>query len=189
MRHRNHKFQLGRKKEHREALMANLAAALFTHGRIRTTLAKARALRPFSEKIVTLAKEARSASPERALYLRRLAIARVRDRAAVRLLFDERAEEFANRPGGYTRIYKLADRRIGDAAEMALIELIPAADEGHRKPRRKSSKAARPVPAAASAGVDEEPTATGEADPPESPDETVSGQSAAESSDARKAAE
>ena len=139
MRHRKHKHQLGVKKEHRLALIANLAAALLNHGRIQTTLAKAKALRPFVEKVITLARKANGASTERALYLRRLAIARVRDKSAVHLLFDKRVEEFLTRDGGYTRIYKVGTR-VGDGAEMALIELIDKDDEGYRKSRRRGRK-------------------------------------------------
>ncbi len=82
--------------------------------------------------------ELEKASPERRLHLRRLAISRVRDKNAVATLFNERVSEFLNRPGGYTRIYKLGNR-IGDAAEMAVIQLIPANDEGYTK-RRASRK-------------------------------------------------
>ena len=105
--------------------MSNLGAALLRHGRIQTTLPKAKALRPFIEKIITLAKKAEGASPERALHYRRLALARVRDKDAIATLFNERASAFTQRSGGYTRIYKLGTR-IGDAAEMAVIQLIPA---------------------------------------------------------------
>jgi len=121
-------------------MMGNLAVALITHGRIETTLAKARALRPFIEKIITLAKKAEKANDAaRKLHFRRLAIARVRDKQAVAQLFDERVSEFVDRPGGYTRIYKIG-QRIGDAAEMALIELIDGSDEGYSKPKKKASK-------------------------------------------------
>ena len=140
MRHLKHRFQLGRKKEHRIALMSNMGAALLRHGRIQTTLPKAKALRPFIEKIITLAKKAENASPEKALHLRRLALSRVRDKEAVALLFNERAPAFSNRNGGYTRIYKLGTR-VGDAAEMAVIQLIPAEDEGYAKKPRKSKPA------------------------------------------------
>jgi len=144
MRHRKHSNQLGVKKEHRKALLANLAVALIENGRITTTLKKAKALCPFVEKIVTLAKNG-------SLHARRLAIARVRAAQAVHLLFDEKAEEFAERPGGYTRIYKIGPRR-GDAAEMAVIELIDAADEGYgRKGRRPRAAAKAAAPAAAEA--------------------------------------
>ena len=140
MRHLKHRFQLGRKKEHRIALMSNMGAALLRHGRIQTTLPKAKALRPFIEKVITLAKKAEKASPERALHLRRLALSRVRDKEAVALLFNERAAAFGDRTGGYTRIYKLGNR-TGDAAEMAVIQLIPAEDEGYPKKARKSRPA------------------------------------------------
>jgi len=147
MRHSKHRHQLGVKKEHRLALMANLAVALFSHGRIQTTLAKAKALRPFAEKVITLAKSAaQTEDPAKKLHYRRQVIARIRDVKIVAKLFDERAQEFLNRPGGYTRIYKLVPRK-GDAAAMALIELIEAADEGYKSKRKKkqpTSKKAEP---------------------------------------------
>jgi len=137
MRHLNHKHGLGLKKEHRVALMAALASALFTHGRIRTTLAKARALRPFAEKVITLAKKAALTEDKAVkIHYRRLAMARVRDEAAVKTLFTERATEFLKREGGYTRIYKLG-QRVSDAAETALIELVAANDEGYKKTAKK----------------------------------------------------
>lgn len=144
MRHGNHRHILNVKKEHRFALMANLAVALFTHGRIQTTLAKAKALRPFAEKIITLAKKA-SATEDKAekLHYRRLAISRLRDEKVVALLFDTKVEEFINRNGGYTRIYKLVPRR-GDAASIGLIELIEASDEGYKSSRKKRSHKATP---------------------------------------------
>ena len=142
MRHSKRRHKLGVSGPHRSAMMGNLAVALITHGRIETTLAKAEALRPFIEKIITLAKKAENANDAaRKLHFRRLAIARVRDKTAVAKLFDERVEEFVNRSGGYTRIYKLG-QRVGDAAEMALIELIDGADEGYDKPKKKSAKKA-----------------------------------------------
>lgn len=142
MRHKKHRHSLGVTKEHRSALMGNLAGALLTHGRIKTTLAKAKALRPFSEKVITLAKKA-AATEDKAkqLHYRRIAISRVRDKAAVKLLFDEKAEEFAKREGGYVRIYKLVPR-IGDAADMAIVELISADDEGYSKKKPAAKKAA-----------------------------------------------
>jgi len=132
MRHLKHRHELGVKKAHRPALMANLALALIKEGRIKTTLAKAKALRPFIEKIITLAKNGSLAD-------RRLAASRLRNKEAVQLLFNEKVEEFKDRPGGYTRIYKIGTR-VGDAAEMALIELIPAADEGYGKKRKNKAK-------------------------------------------------
>ena len=108
--------------------MANLGCALIVEGRIETTLAKAKALRPFVEKLITRGKRGTLAD-------RRIVFSRLRNKRAVQILFNEKASEFKNRPGGYTRIYKLG-RRVGDAAEMALIELIPASDEGYTKKRR-----------------------------------------------------
>lgn len=152
MRHRVQRHQLGVKKEHRASLMANMAASLFRHGRIKTTLAKAKALRPFAERIITLAKNAEGTDDvARKLHFRRLAIARVRDKDAVKQLFDERASEFTNRTGGYIRIYKMG-KRIGDAAEMAIIELIAADDAGYEKSKKRGgTKQSKSQPTAAAA--------------------------------------
>ena len=141
MRHNKRKHKLGVTGPHRSAMMGNLSVALIQHGRIETTLPKARALRPFIEKIITLAKKAEKANDAaRKLHYRRLAIARVRDKAAVAKLFDELVTEFTERNGGYTRIYKIG-QRIGDAAEMALIEFVDGNDEGYsKKPKKKSAK-------------------------------------------------
>ncbi|WP_345785330.1 50S ribosomal protein L17 [Thalassobacterium sedimentorum] len=143
MRHNKRKHKLGVSGPHRSAMMGNLATAIITHGRIETTISKARALRPFIEKIVTLAKKAEKANDAaRKLHYRRLAIARVRDKKAVAKLFDELVTEFTERNGGYTRIYKLG-QRIGDAAEMALIEFVDGNDEGYNpKPKKKAAKKA-----------------------------------------------
>ncbi|HBO57207.1 MAG TPA: 50S ribosomal protein L17 [Opitutae bacterium] len=140
MRHSKRRHVLGVTGPHRSAMMGNLAVALISHGRIETTLAKAKALRPFIEKLITLAKKAEKANDAaRKLHFRRLAIARVRDKKAVAVLFDERVTEFTERAGGYTRIYKLG-QRVGDAAEMGLIELIDGNDEGYDKPKKKPAK-------------------------------------------------
>lgn len=139
MRHNKHRHQLGVKKEHRAAIMASLSTALFLHDRIQTTLGYAKALRPFAEKIITLAKKAAQTEDKAVkLHYRRLALSQVRDETAVRLLFNEKAEKFTNRNGGYTRIYKLLER-VGDAAPMALIELIEADDKGYKKGSRKKA--------------------------------------------------
>jgi large subunit ribosomal protein L17 len=143
-------------------MMGNLSVALITHGRIETTLSKAKALRPFIEKVITLAKKAEQATDSaRKIHFRRLAVSRVRDKKAVATLFDERVTEFMDRSGGYTRIYKIG-QRIGDAAEMALIELIDGSDEGYSKPKRKAAPKAKAAPA--------EPEAEAEAE--EAPAET-----------------
>ena len=151
MRHRKHNHQLGLTKEHRSALLSNLGVSLITKGRIKTTLAKARALRPFIEKVITKAKKAAAIEKKdgklqpRAIHLRRLALAELRNEDAITLLFNEKVAQFANRAGGYSRIYKLSTRRLGDASEMALIELVAADDPGYKKtsrPRKASKKAA-----------------------------------------------
>ena len=167
MRHSKRRHVLGVSGPHRSAMMGNLAVALITHGRIETTLAKARALRPFIEKVITLAKKAEKANDAaRKLHFRRLAIARVRDNKAVALLFDERVSEFTERNGGYTRIYKLG-QRVGDAAEMALIELIDGNDEGYEKPKKKAAKKATKKKAAKKAAPKADDSAAAEAEAPE----------------------
>ena len=119
MRHLKHRHQLGVKKEHRQAIMASLSAALFRHDRIQTTLGYAKALRPFAEKIITLAKKAAATDDTaKKLHFRRLALAKVRDESAVHFLFADKVQKFLKRSGGYTRIYKLVPR-VGDAANMA----------------------------------------------------------------------
>lgn len=136
MRHLKHHFQLSVKQEHRKSLMANLASQLFLHEKIKTTLIKAKALRPFSERIITLAKHAAlSEKPEQKLHYRRLAIARIRNEAAVKKLFDETVSQFLKRDGGYTRIYKLMSR-VGDGAPIALIQLVEAPFEKRRSTKR-----------------------------------------------------
>jgi len=157
MRHLKHRHSLGVTREHRAAMLSNLAAALIRHGRIETTLKKARALRPFIEKVITKAKRAAAAAEKKdAIHLRRTALRKVRDEDAITLLFNEKAAQFAKRAGGYTRIYKLAPRRVGDAAEMALIEFVAADDAGYKKQSRpkkaaRKAKAAEAAPAAAPA--------------------------------------
>jgi large subunit ribosomal protein L17 len=172
MRHQKHRHQLGVKKEHRVAMVAALASALFQHRRIETTLAKAKALRPFAERLITLAKKAEQATEgAQKLHLRRQAAARLRNPGAVQTLFDERATEFLNRAGGYTRIYKLHPRGT-DASPMALIELIPASDEGYKKSRRGKGSAKNKAKAAARTAKAAKPAAapaSAEAAPAETP--------------------
>ncbi len=136
MRHRKKFNHLGRKAEHRKALMSNLAVALIMHKRIRTTLPKAKELRRFVEPLITRAKEDTT-------HNRRIAFRYLRNKYAVTELFREVAKRAENRPGGYTRILKLGPRK-GDGAEMALIELVdfnevysqnPSATAGEKKRR------------------------------------------------------
>ncbi len=116
MRHRKKKGKLGRTTDHREALLSNLAVALIAHGRVRTTLAKTKALRPVVEKLITLGKK-------QDISARRQAAATLKDKEAVKKLFSEIAPQFDGRNGGYTRIIRL-EPRSGDGAPMAIIELI-----------------------------------------------------------------
>ena len=123
MRHRVAGRRLSRGKDERAALRRNLIKQLFEHERIRTTSAKARAVRGQAERMITLAKRGNEAGDIRAVNARRLAAARLGDNQAVKKLFDDIAPRFENRQGGYTRIVKLGQRQ-GDAAEMVILELI-----------------------------------------------------------------
>jgi large subunit ribosomal protein L17 len=125
MRHRKAHRKLGRVSEHRIALLRNQATALLMHERIETTLPKAKELRPFVERLITIAKRGvKAEDPKgRTLSARRLVMRDVHDEDVVTKLFDSLAPRFSERPGGYTRILKLGHRR-GDAAEVAQIELV-----------------------------------------------------------------
>ena len=116
MRHQKRGRKLWRDSAHRKSLYANLTAELIQHGRIRTTLAKAKEVRPVAEQMITLGKRGD-------LHARRQAVAFLRQKPVVKSLFDDIAPRYAERPGGYTRIIKLGPR-LGDAAEMAYIELV-----------------------------------------------------------------
>lgn len=116
MRHRKKGRQLSRTASHREALLRNMATSLFRHGRISTTTAKAKELRPYAERLITLAKRGD-------LHARRIASRKIADREVLGALFETIGPRFAERPGGYTRVLKLGHRQ-GDGAEMALIELV-----------------------------------------------------------------
>src|SRR5512147_3209286 len=131
MKHRVAGRKLGRTAMHRVALLRNLSTELFRHERIRTTLMKAKELRPFAEKLITLSKR-------ETLHSRRLVLRDIHDREVVAKMFDSLSARFAQRPGGYTRIVKLGPRR-GDSAEMALIELVGA--ETETKPKGKAGAA------------------------------------------------
>jgi len=150
MRHQKHHASLGVTREHRESMLSNLAASLITHGRIKTTLTKAKVLRPFIEKAITKAKHAAGKADKKdAMHLRRLVLSDIRDEDAVTLLFNEKYKEFAARAGGYTRIYKLGPQRLGDAAEMALIEFVKADDTGYKKSKGKRSSKGKKAKASA----------------------------------------
>jgi large subunit ribosomal protein L17 len=116
MRHRAKGRQLSRTSSHRRALLNNMATSLFEHGRIITTEAKAKELRPFAEKLITLARRGD-------LHARRLVERKIKSRETLSRLFSEIGPRFAARPGGYTRILKLG-HRDGDGADIARIELL-----------------------------------------------------------------
>src|SRR5437867_1948380 len=116
MRHNVGYRKLGRTKEHRRALLRNLATELFRHERLTTTLPKARELRPFAEKLITLARRDD-------LHARRQVASQISDRVVVKKLFDTLGPRFVLRPGGYTRALKLGPRQ-GDGADMAIVELV-----------------------------------------------------------------
>jgi large subunit ribosomal protein L17 len=116
MRHHRAGKKLGRDSAHRKAMYANLAGSLIEHGRIKTTVAKAKAVKPFAEQMITLGKRGD-------LHARRLALAELRSQDVVHVLFAEVAPRFADRPGGYTRIVKIGPRQ-GDSARMAYLELV-----------------------------------------------------------------
>jgi large subunit ribosomal protein L17 len=123
MRHRVAGYRLSRDKDVRAALRRNLVKQLFEYERIRTTNAKAHAVRGQAERLITLAKRGNAAGEAKMVHARRLAAARLSDPKAVRKLFDDIAPRFEDRPGGYTRIVKLGPRK-GDAAEMVILELV-----------------------------------------------------------------
>jgi large subunit ribosomal protein L17 len=116
VRHQRSGKKLGRDSAHRKALYSNLAGALIEHGRIETTVAKAKAVKPFAEKMITLGKRGD-------IHARRQALAALRSNDVVHHLFADVAPRFAERPGGYTRIVRIGPRQ-GDAAEMVYLELI-----------------------------------------------------------------
>jgi large subunit ribosomal protein L17 len=121
MRHRVAGHRLKRSSSHRRALFKNLITELFRHGRIKTTQAKARAVRADAEKLITLAK--RSLEKENDVHERRRVLRTITDKKVVEELFETIAPEYKDRPGGYTRIIKLGPRQ-GDAAPMAILELV-----------------------------------------------------------------
>ena len=138
MRHQKKTVRLGRKAEHRKALLANQVCSLIEHRRIKTTLAKAKAVRPLAEKMVTLGKDG-------SIHARRSAFATLRQKDAVKKLFDEIAPASTERNGGYTRIIRLGQRH-SDSASMALIEWVDATvvveeqPTEEKKAKKKESK-------------------------------------------------
>ncbi|MDY7009400.1 MAG: 50S ribosomal protein L17 [Planctomycetota bacterium] len=146
MRHRIAGKQLSRTTSHRKAMRRNLAASLIEHGAVRTTPTKAKEVRPFVERLITIARAG-------TLHARRQVIALLGDRAmtdsesgelddrtVIAKLFDEIAPKYADRPGGYTRIIHLPERRIGDAGKQVLLQLVEQSGEQSDKKTRKKKK-------------------------------------------------
>lgn len=151
MRHRDRGKNLSRKTAHLVALRRNMASSLFEHGQITTTIQKARHVQSFVEKLITLARKG-------TLHARRMIISRLQDRdlydaetdkfvgTAIKKLFEEIAPKYANRAGGYTRIIRTSQRRVGDQGQLAVLQLVDP-DESPRKkptnvtPRRRAAKA------------------------------------------------
>ena len=137
MRHQKKTLKLGRSAEHRRALLSNQVCALIEHQRIKTTLAKAKAVRPLAERMVTLGKNG-------SIHARRTALAVLRQKSAVKKLFDDISQRSAERNGGYTRIVKLGPRK-SDSARMAFIEWVDAEQIAEEKPRKeKKAKSKEP---------------------------------------------
>jgi large subunit ribosomal protein L17 len=171
--------RLGGSSSHQKALLANLATSLFTHGRIKTTEPKARALRPYAEKLITHAKKG-------TLHNRREVLKKIRDKDVVHSLFAEIAPHFADRNGGYTRIIKVEARK-GDNAPMAVIELVrekTVTSEADRA-RRAGAKAAKAEKAAEKPAekVEEKPAEAPEAEKVEEPAAEAEAPEATEATD------
>ncbi len=159
--------RLGGSPSHQKLILSNLATSLFEHGRITTTEAKARTLRPYAERLITKAKKGD-------LHNRRLVLRDVRDKGVVHALFEEIAPRYAERPGGYTRITKLGPRK-GDNAPMAVIELVTEEYVAKAKPAKETA----PAPA------EEAPAAEAETEATEAPaEETAAEAETAEATEA-----
>ena len=164
MRH-NKKFNhLGRKSAHRKAMLSNMATSLILKKRIITTTAKAKALRMYVEPLITKAKPENNTTTEQGTSNRRVVFSYLHNKYAVTELFREVGPKVANRPGGYTRIIRMPENRLGDAAEMAMMELVDYNEvytrEGQKtaakaKSTRRSSKKAAPKAEAAEAPAEE----------------------------------
>lgn len=131
MRHRKAGSQLGRNTSHRKALLRNMVTSLFKHEQIVTTDAKAKAIRPVAEKLITLAKRGD-------LHARRQALAYIQDKGVTHRLFDEVKDRYLDRQGGYLRIVKKGTRK-GDGAPVSIIQLLPV-DEGKKSGKKKAKK-------------------------------------------------
>jgi large subunit ribosomal protein L17 len=143
MRHGKKINHLGRKTAHRKAMLANMACSLIEHKRINTTVAKAKALKRFIEPLITKSKAENNETTEKGTHNRRIVFKSLRDKYAITELFGQVSEKVADRPGGYTRIIKLGNR-LGDNADMAMIELVDFNDIYNAdKPKKKTTRRSR----------------------------------------------
>jgi len=149
MRHRKKTVKLGRSQAHRDSLLANQVCSLIEHRRIKTTLAKAKAVKPLAERMLTLGKKGD-------LHARRVAISYLKHKDIVKKLFTEIAPAAADRKGGYTRITKLG-ARLSDSAPMAFLEWVDYAPEVKEEAAEKPAKAAKKAPKAPAAEGEEKP--------------------------------
>ncbi len=154
MRHGVRLRKLGRTSSHRRALLRSLTTSLYRHERITTTLPKAKEMRPFAEKLITLARRDD-------LHARRQVLRQVSDKDIVKKLFDTLGPRFASRPGGYTRILKLAPRQ-GDGADLAIVELIGSEPTFKKSLDEKKARRDRKAKAAAESAEAAEQTPGGE---------------------------
>ncbi|OGV52069.1 MAG: 50S ribosomal protein L17 [Lentisphaerae bacterium GWF2_52_8] len=138
MRHRKHTFKIGRTDAHRRAMLANMVCSLFEHGQIETSVVKAKEARRLAERMITKAKND-------SLHQRRIAISRLQQKDIVKKLFAEIAPQFAERAGGYTRIIRLG-KRIGDAADMCILQLVSKAEEAPKKAKKEKADAVKAEP-------------------------------------------
>lgn len=137
MRHRKYTFKIGLKEGHRRSLVANAVCSLFTHGRITTTVTKAKEIRRVAERMITLGKRG-------TLHAQRLAVARIHQPSVVKRLFHEIAPVYDSRPGGYTRIMRTKTRR-GDGTELCILELVDYAAIGAEAPAVEPAEEAAPA--------------------------------------------
>ncbi len=170
MRHGKKVNHLGRKSAHREALLSNLASSLIINKRISTTVAKAKALRKYVEPLLTKSKDDTTHS-------RRTAFSYLQNKESVKTLFGEVASKIADRPGGYTRIIKLADTRLGDNAEMCFIELVDfntlySKEEATKKTRTRRSRRSGKKEEGAPEGTEAAVAGEGEAEAPKAEKKT-----------------
>jgi large subunit ribosomal protein L17 len=147
MRHLKSGRILSRNASHRLALFRNLTRALFEHGRIITTVAKAKEVRGFVERLITIAKRGLKAdNPAKTLHARRLALQMLPDKPTIKKLFNEIAQRYFDRPGGYTRVIKRHERRLGDAGQTAFLELLKEGETKVRAKERETPPAPAPAP-------------------------------------------